>query len=135
MLEIGRICVKIAGREAGRYCVVIDDVKDNFAFITGPKRITGVRRRKCNVFHLEPTQEKLNIEKSADDSVIEDAWKNSGLIEKFGIEIPKKFKEKKEKKERPRKIRGRKRKPEKKKSEKPKEPHRKKEEKPKEEKK
>ena len=89
MLETGRICMKIAGREAGSYCVVLQP-GEKFAMISGPKSITRVRRRKCSIFHLEPTSEKLNISDNADDSALENAWKESGLIEKMKIEIPKK---------------------------------------------
>ncbi|MEM5790964.1 MAG: 50S ribosomal protein L14e, partial [Candidatus Aenigmatarchaeota archaeon] len=41
-LEVGRVCLKIAGREAGKYCVVLKKIDDNFVLITGPKSLTGV---------------------------------------------------------------------------------------------
>ena len=87
MLELGRIVLKIAGREAGKYAVIVEGVKDNFVLITGPKSITGVKRRKCNIDHIEPTEHKLDIS-SKDDAHIEGLWKSSGLIEKLGIEVP-----------------------------------------------
>lgn len=89
-MEPGRICIKTAGREAGKYCVVIENINDNFVMITGPKSITLVKRRKCNINHLEPTEEKFDIKEKEDDSKIEELWKKSGLIDKFNIEIPKK---------------------------------------------
>ncbi|MEM1684787.1 MAG: KOW motif-containing protein, partial [Nanopusillaceae archaeon] len=36
-IEIGRICVKLRGREAGRKCVIVDIIDENFIVITGPK--------------------------------------------------------------------------------------------------
>lgn len=88
ILEKGRICLKIAGREAGKYCVVVEPVDESFVMVTGPKIITRIKRRKCNILHLEPTSEKLDL-KTGDDSEVENAWKSSGFIEKFSIELPK----------------------------------------------
>ena len=61
MFEVGRICVKIAGREAGRYCVVVKKVDSTFVVVTGPKEITDVKRRRCNITHIEPVMEKIKI--------------------------------------------------------------------------
>jgi large subunit ribosomal protein L14e len=88
MIEPGRIVLKIAGREAGRYAVIVENVNDNFVLITGPKSITGVKRRKCNIEHVEPTEHKLDINSKADDATIENMWRGSGLIEKLQINIP-----------------------------------------------
>ncbi len=88
MLEPGRICLKIAGREAGKYAVIVEKIDDTFVLITGPKTITGVKRRRCNINHLEPTEHKFEINEKAEDSVIEELWKKSGLIEKLGIKVP-----------------------------------------------
>lgn len=60
MIEIGRLCVKIAGRDAGRKCVVIDILDDKFVLIDG-----ATRRRKCNIAHIEPLEQTLNIKKGA----------------------------------------------------------------------
>ncbi len=66
-IEIGRICVKTHGREAGQRCVVVDIVDENFVLVSGPQKLTGVRRRRTNVRHLEPTQEKVQIKTGASD--------------------------------------------------------------------
>jgi large subunit ribosomal protein L14e len=87
MFETGRVVVKIAGREAGKYAVVVGNNEDGFVLISGPKAITGVKRRKCNITHIEPTENKLEVAKD-DDASLENAWKSSGLIEKLGIEVP-----------------------------------------------
>jgi len=78
--EVGRICVKVAGREAGRKCVIVDIIDDNFVLITGPKGLTGVKRRRANVKHLEPTPLKINISKGASDEEVMKALEVANLI-------------------------------------------------------
>ena len=98
MYEPGRVCLKIAGREAGKYCVIVESIDDNFVMITGTKSVTGVKRRKCNIDHIEPTDNKIEVDSKADDASIETLWKSSGLIDKLEIKIPVKreFKKKEE---------------------------------------
>lgn len=72
-IEVGRICVKLLGRETGKKCVVVDVVDKNFALVTGPKGVTGVRRRRTNVDHLEPTPENIDLKKGATDDEVEKA--------------------------------------------------------------
>jgi large subunit ribosomal protein L14e len=84
-IEVGRICVKLSGREAGRKCVIVDVVDKNFVLITGPKKFSGVKRRRTNVKHLEPTSESLEVKKGASDEdvtkVAEKAKKSAYLKE------------------------------------------------------
>jgi len=82
-VEVGRICVKIAGREAGRKCIVVDVIDKNFALITGPKQITGVKRRRVNINHIEPTPEKIEIKRGATDEEIIEALKAAGKLEEM----------------------------------------------------
>ncbi|MGB9622571.1 MAG: 50S ribosomal protein L14e [Candidatus Bathyarchaeia archaeon] len=70
VIEIGRICVKTKGREAGKRCVVVDIVDKNFVIASGPKELTGVKRRRVNISHLEPTEEKINIKRNATDEEV-----------------------------------------------------------------
>jgi len=72
-MEVGRICVKLVGRETGRKCVVVDVIDKNFVLVTGPKTVTGVRRRRTNVDHLEPTPESVEVKKGAADDEVEKA--------------------------------------------------------------
>jgi large subunit ribosomal protein L14e len=88
MIEPGRIVLKVAGREAGKYAVIVERMNDDFVLITGPKSVTGVKRRKCNIDHIEPTEHKLEIDSKADDANIENSWKSSGLIDKLEIKVP-----------------------------------------------
>ncbi len=82
-LEIGRVCVKIAGREAGRHCVVLDIIDKNFVLITGPPEVSGVRRRRGNISHIEPTPLKVKIEKGAADEEVERALKEAELLDEM----------------------------------------------------
>lgn len=72
-MEVGRVCVKLSGRETGKKCVVVDVVDKNFVLVTGPKSVTGVRRRRTNVDHLEPTSELVELKKGAADEDVEKA--------------------------------------------------------------
>ncbi|MFA5365279.1 MAG: 50S ribosomal protein L14e [Candidatus Bathyarchaeia archaeon] len=80
-IEIGRICVKVAGRETGKKCVVVDLIDKTFILITGPKAVTDVKRRRTNITHVEPTQDLVEIKRGANDEEITEALKNAGLLE------------------------------------------------------
>lgn len=81
--DIGRICVKIAGREAGKKCVIVDIINENFVLVTGPKSLTGVKRRRANIKHLEPTNHKIVIKKGASDDEVIKALEEAGLIDEM----------------------------------------------------
>ena len=76
-IEVGRICIKTRGREAGRRCVIVDVIDKNFVLVTGPKSLTGVRRRRANINHLNPTEEKINIRRGASDEEVLQALKEA----------------------------------------------------------
>ncbi len=78
-IEVGRICVKVLGREAGRKCVIVDIIDENFVLITGPKNISGVKRRKANINHIEPLDKKIDIPKGASDEEVAKAIAEAGL--------------------------------------------------------
>ena len=82
-IEVGRICVKILGREAGKKCVIVDVVDKNFVLITGPKAVSGIKRRRANITHLEPTSEKLEMKRGATDEEIAEALKTTGKLEEM----------------------------------------------------
>ncbi|MGC9059076.1 MAG: 50S ribosomal protein L14e [Candidatus Aenigmatarchaeota archaeon] len=87
-MEIGRVCVKLVGKEKGKYCVVVKNVDKNFVIVSGPKILTGVKRRRVNIIHLQPTQYKLEIEEDVSDEKLLEAWEKSGLIDKLGFKRP-----------------------------------------------
>lgn len=84
--DIGRICVKTTGREAGKYCVVVEIIDKNYILIDG----LNVRRRRTNYKHLEPLAESVDIKKGASHSEIEAAIKKAKLEKKLKetISIP-----------------------------------------------
>jgi len=87
MIEVGRICVKTMGREAGKKCVVVDVIDENFVLITGPKSISGVKRRRVNIKHIEPTPYKLEIPRGATDDEVVKAIEKAELRELFGTTL------------------------------------------------
>lgn len=80
-IEVGRICVKASGREAGKRCVLVEIIDKNFVLITGPKSITGVKRRRANVNHIIPTEEMIKIRRGASDEDVAEALSKAGKIE------------------------------------------------------
>jgi len=61
-IEIGTVCIKTRGRKAGKKVVIIDiDEKTGLAIVDGKE----VKRKKCNLKHLIPTKEKIEVKKNA----------------------------------------------------------------------
>ena len=54
-MKVGDVCMKIAGRDAGQVCVIVNVEKDGY-LIDG-----GTRRRKCNAKHLEPLGKVIKV--------------------------------------------------------------------------
>jgi len=79
-IEVGRICIKCAGREAGRKCVVVDLLDKSFALVTGPKNVTGVKRRRANINHLHPLDWKVDLQKGATDENVAAALESAGKL-------------------------------------------------------
>ena len=73
-MKIGQLCIKIAGRDSGQFCLIVDNIDNNFVLIDG-----NVRRKKCNVLHLEPLNIILKIKKGADTKTVLDAMKKEGI--------------------------------------------------------
>lgn len=82
-IEVGRVCVKLNGRETGQKCVIVDVIDKNFVLVTGPKKLSGVRRRRTNVRHLEPTEDTIDIKKGASDEDVTKAVGKGKKAEAF----------------------------------------------------
>jgi large subunit ribosomal protein L14e len=82
-MEVGRICVKTVGREAGKKCIVVDMVDKNFVLITGPRTVSGIKRRRANINHLEPTQEKIDVNRGATDEEVTEALKAADKLDEM----------------------------------------------------
>ena len=80
-IQIGRIIVKTNGREAGKKAVIVDLINQNYVLVTGPKTLTSVRRRKCNIMHLEPTDKLVSVKRDASDDDVSTAIDEASLKE------------------------------------------------------
>jgi large subunit ribosomal protein L14e len=97
MMDVGRVCVKIAGRDAGLKCVIVSILDDTFVMVDGE-----TRARKCNLKHLEPTATVLELESGASHEKVLQAFKKAGIEPKEW----KKAENKTAKSAKPKKIRG-----------------------------
>ena len=100
---IGRVCIKLTGREAGKKCIIVDKLESPFVLIDG-----NVKRRKCNISHLELTDKILKIKKKDSTETVQKAMKEAKIkvTEKKGKEAktkPKKTRKTKIKPEKPKK--------------------------------
>jgi large subunit ribosomal protein L14e len=82
-VEIGRICVKQVGRETGKKCVIIDVMDKSYVLVTGPKKVTGVRRRRANINHVEPLQVKIEVTRGASDEEVTSVLEAAGMLEEM----------------------------------------------------
>ena len=105
MFEVGILFVKVAGRDAGKKCIIVDVLDAPYVLVDGQ-----TRRRKCNTRHLEPLDKVLKIKKNASHEDISKVLSENGIL----VE-EKKPKEKKEKpaKEPKKEAKGKKEKPKK----------------------
>jgi len=61
IMEVGRVCRKLKGKDAGEYCVIVEKIDKNFVLTDGK----GMKRKKTSILHLEPLPKKLEITKGA----------------------------------------------------------------------
>jgi len=80
-IEVGRLCYKVRGHEAGRKCVIVDIIDENMVLVTGPKQLTGVRRRRVNVKHIAPLDRAISISKGVSDEEVLKALQEAGLLD------------------------------------------------------
>jgi large subunit ribosomal protein L14e len=80
-IEVGRVCVKQAGRECCHKCVVIDVMDKSFVLVTGPKKLTGVKRRRVNINHIMPLEDKIDIKRAASDDEVAQALETQGKLD------------------------------------------------------
>lgn len=74
MIEVGRLIVKTAGRDAGKKGVIIDILDDKFVLVDGQ-----TRRRKVNILHIEPLAQIAKIGKNAPHDEVAKALDEFGL--------------------------------------------------------
>ena len=79
-IEVGRLCTKQLGRENGKKCVIIDVMDKSFVLVTGPKKVTGVKRRRVNINHIKPLQDKIEVKRGASDEEVTQALESAGKL-------------------------------------------------------
>jgi large subunit ribosomal protein L14e len=79
IFTVGRICTKKRGRESGMKCVVVDEIDENYVLVTGPKNLSGVRRKRANIDHLALTDKVIRIRRGASDQDIVSALARANL--------------------------------------------------------
>ena len=82
-IEVGRICVKQAGREIGKKCIVIDVMDKSFVLVTGPKKVTGIKRRRVNINHVMPLQDKVDVKRGASDEEVASCLESAGKLQEM----------------------------------------------------
>jgi large subunit ribosomal protein L14e len=98
LYNIGRVCVKLAGRDAGNKCVIVEVIDDNYVMIDG-----ATRRKSVNVKHLEPLVQIIEIKEKASHEDVKSAF------DKLGIAVwDKKSKKPAERPRQVRKVKGKK---------------------------
>jgi large subunit ribosomal protein L14e len=60
-MDVGMVCKKLTGRETGRTCVIVEQIDKNFVIVDSP----DVRRRRCNIRHLDPLEITVAIKEGA----------------------------------------------------------------------
>ncbi|MFX1389231.1 MAG: 50S ribosomal protein L14e [Promethearchaeota archaeon] len=81
--DVGRLCIKTMGREAGYHCIIVDIIDKNYLLIDGLK----LRRRRVNYKHIEPLEEIVDIKKGTTHEQLEAAIKKAKLEKKMNERI------------------------------------------------
>ena len=74
MLEVGRVCIKMLGRDAGKECVIIKILDDKYVLIDG-----NTRRKKVNIKHIEPLNKVIKIKEEASTEEVLKAFEKEGI--------------------------------------------------------
>ena len=82
-IEVGRICLKLAGRETGKKCVIVEVVDKSYVLITGPKKVTGVKRRRACINHIAPLKDKIDIKRGSSDDEVTQILETTGKLEEM----------------------------------------------------
>lgn len=81
-IEVGRVVVKTAGREALQKGVIVDLVDNNFVLISGGG-VSPVKRRRCNIKHLRPLDIIVKIKRGAKDEEIVTALEEAKITDEI----------------------------------------------------
>ena len=75
-MRVGDVCIKVAGRDAGKVCVVVDILDNNRVLVDGE-----TRRRKVNPVHLALIGKQARVEKGASHEKVLEAIKSAKELE------------------------------------------------------
>jgi len=75
MIEVGRVVIKLAGRDARGVGAIVKVLDENFVIIDG-----ALRRKKVNIKHIELLPKKINIKEEADKKEVLEKLKEQNLI-------------------------------------------------------
>ncbi len=74
MISVGTLCLKIAGRDAGKRCIVLSDIKEGHVLVDGE-----TRRREVSTRHLEPLKKSAaSVKANASHTDVEKVCKELG---------------------------------------------------------
>lgn len=77
MFNVGRLCVKTAGRDAMEYCVIVEEVDETYVIVDG-----NTRRKKVNKAHLEPLNKTIDVKKGAKTEEVHKAFEELDIAVK-----------------------------------------------------
>jgi large subunit ribosomal protein L14e len=55
----------------------------SFVLITGPKKITGIKRRRVNINHLMPLEDKIEVKRGASDEEVTQILETAGKLQEM----------------------------------------------------
>lgn len=70
-MKVGDLCLKIAGRDAGKRCVIIKNLGNSRVLIDGE-----TRRKECNLRHLAPLNKTVSIKENASHEEVASLFKS-----------------------------------------------------------
>ena len=85
LFAVGRICLKIAGRDADQKCVIVERIDNTYVLVDGL-----TRRRKVNIRHLEPLAEVVQLSAGASHTAVVAAFHklNIAVAERKTKKVP-----------------------------------------------
>jgi large subunit ribosomal protein L14e len=55
----------------------------SFVLVTGPKKVTGVKRRRVNINHVMPLQDKIEVKRGASDEEVAQVLDAAGKLQEM----------------------------------------------------
>jgi large subunit ribosomal protein L14e len=55
----------------------------SFVLVTGPKKVTGVKRRRVNINHIMPLQDKIEVKRGASDEEVAQVLDAAGKLQEM----------------------------------------------------